>query len=440
MPPCNDQDVTPRLSNELVLSIFEQDLPTATLAACAQTCRSWNPLATSVLYKHVTLTSTQNFTSWSAVATPQLDKTIETLTICITKVQNANGSENPATTMEQLRQNLERLQSRVIGMAKLENLSIRTPKKLIRGLWVPNAAIAKVLDNVPSTCTGLELVIMNGPYQATAEDLESHLCVAIRRLMPKLQYVRFALPTLCSESFGCVNPGSPIHEPAFTATDLPKLREGIFILASPKLGNSVERFDKPCNPAVSLAGMTVVIENLVSLVRSGKAPAIEKLWVYDCLASPRDDGYSYGAIVRRDVLSSKSLTFPWNDIAPLKRADSFFIRMPAEEGGEDMITTRANAACLTERHVWLTAANGARLPAALMTKHGLREDCPVQTRERWFENSKISTALWKNESITGMRLLDGESGDLLEDRPAAFRIPDGWQSGDMGMGFLKRVE
>ncbi|KAI1465969.1 uncharacterized protein F4812DRAFT_91139 [Daldinia caldariorum] len=440
MPPHGDQEVISRLSNELLLLVFNQNLPSATLAACAQTCKSWNRLATAVLYKHVTLTSTRKLASWSTATPPSLDATVQTLTICVTKVQTATGPEDPAITMEELRQSLGRLQVRISRMSELESLSITTPKKLTRGLWVSNTAISKILDNVPNKCLGLELVIRNGPYQASAEDAESHLCVAIRRLIPNLQFVRLALPSLCSECFGYVSSvDSPASEPIFTAVELPKLRECIIILASPKLGNNVERFDKPCNPDVSLASVNAIVESLVSLAGLGKAPAIEKLWVYDCLPGSDDEGYSYGAFVRRDVLANKSYTFPWNDIAPLKRADSFFIRMPEEEGGDDMITTRDNAACLVERHAWLTVGNGARLPAALMTKHGLHEqDCPVQTRTQWFESSKISTALWKNESDTGMRLLHGESGDLLENRPAVFRIPESWERGVLG--FLRKAE
>ena len=104
-----------------------------------------------------------------------------------------------------------------------------------------------------------------------------------------------------------------------------------------------------------------------------------------------------------------------------------------------MLTTRDNASCLVERHAWQTAVNGTRLPAALMTRFELCEqDFPEQTRAQWSASSRISSALWKNENDTGMRLLDGEVGDLLEDRPAVLRIPEGWQRGFMG--FLKKIE
>ncbi|KAK2074976.1 hypothetical protein P8C59_009142 [Phyllachora maydis] len=430
----NGQNIISRLSDKLLLSIFQEHLATATVLACARSCRRWHALATTVLYRHLTLTNSDKLTSWAAAAPSSLDPMVESLTVGITVVRTAAGPQDPDTTMTQLRQNLERLAARVRGMSKLASLSVTTPKKLTRGLWVPHQDMTKVLDSVPSTCSSLELVIRNGPHQASAEEAECHLCVAIRRLMPQLQFVRLALPSVCPESFGQVSTDLP----AFGAIELPKLEEGIFILASPRMGNSVERFDVPCTANTSLAGMAAMVESLASLVEAGKARAIKKLWVYDCLASPDGEGFSYGAFVRRDILAKKSLTFPWTDIAPLKRADSFFIRLPAEEGGEDMITTRDNAAFLVERHAWKEAWNGARLSAALMTEYGLVEhDCPVRTRERWFADSGISTALWKDEKDTGVRLLDGESGDLLEDRPAGFRIPEGWERGFMG--FVKRA-
>ncbi|KAI0190300.1 hypothetical protein F4808DRAFT_29819 [Astrocystis sublimbata] len=427
------------LSNELVLSILESDLPSAALAACALTCKNWNRLATAILYKHVTLTTSLTLARWSAAAPPRLDATIQSLTMCITKVQTAMGPETPATTMERLQESLDRLEHRINGMSNLKSLSITTPKKLTRGLWVPNPAIAKVLDNLPSTCLSLELVVRNGPFPPTLEHTDSHLCIAIRRLMPSLEFARLALPSLCSECFGSSLVDLHTGNPIFNPLNLSKLRELIVVLASPKLGNRAERFDKPCTPDSLLTGMTAVVQSLESVVSSGNAPAMTKSWVYDCLPAVDDDGYSYGAFVRRDILAHKSYTFPWNDIAPLKRVDSFCIRMPAEErGGEDMITTRDNAACLVERHAWLTATNGARLPSALVDTYGFHEkDCPVQDRDEWFASSGISTALWKNENETGMRLLEGESGDLLEDRPAVFHIPQGWQR--RNLGFIERV-
>ncbi|KAI0869625.1 hypothetical protein GGS24DRAFT_478238 [Hypoxylon argillaceum] len=74
----------------------------------------------------------------------------------------------------------------------------------------------------------------------------------------------------------------------------------------------------------------------------------------------------------------------------------------------------------------------------LMANYQLpRQSCIVQTRAEWSANNKHSTQLWVNENKTGVRLLDGEMVALLEDRPAVFRIPEGWRQDQLG--FLERV-
>ncbi|KAI0540487.1 hypothetical protein GGR58DRAFT_499064 [Xylaria digitata] len=378
----NGSDWISQLSNELLLQIFEYDLTTATLVRCMLCCKRWKELVISVLYKHVTLISTEKLSRWIAATPPSLDSTIKSLT---------------------LRLDLDKLAVRLQRMVTLRSVSISTstPENLAYGLWIPDLSVAKILQNIPKTCSNLELAAL-----------------------------RLALPCICSESFGSFLSQSSTSTPEFGLMQAPKLQNCIIRLASACGGGDVERFDGTCNHDVSLSGVKAFVECLLFLTASGQAPLLQKLWVCDALPRGNDSRVSYEAFVRRDILAKKSHTFPWNVIASSHKAkNGLFIRMPAEEGGQDLV----------EGHAWITATNGARLPATVMAKYRLpRQHCITQTRAEWSASSKISTMLWVNERVTGMRLLDAETGGLLENRPANFRKPEGWRRDPSGLG-LERV-
>ncbi|KAI0857917.1 hypothetical protein F4860DRAFT_333446 [Xylaria cubensis] len=437
----NNKNLTSRLANEVLLNIFEDDLTTATLASCAICCKRWSALATSILYKHIALTGTQKLSRWIATAPGSLDSTIESLTIYVTKDWNEDGSDSDANAMEQVRQDLNQLPARLRQMTKLRSFSIFTPTGRIPSSWIPNSLTEKILQAIPANCSSLEIFI-DERLPDSSEQEKSHLCVSIRQLLPQLQYLRLALPCLCPESFGCVPAQSSAGPPDFFPADAPKLRECIIRLATPFGGGDVRRFDGPCNFGVSVFGVEAFVKCLLAMVDVGKVPLIEKLWVCDAL--PKIDIHentSYGAFIRRDVLTRKSHTFPWNRLIPHPiTKNHFLIRMPGEEGGKDLLTTQQGAAFLVERYGWMTARNGSRLPANLMYKYRLpRQESFIQTREEWSASSQNMTQLWRNETTTGMRLLEGETGDLLEDRPAEFQIPEGWRWDSYGLGFMEKA-
>ncbi|KAI1738206.1 hypothetical protein F4680DRAFT_193300 [Xylaria scruposa] len=443
----HDTDSISRLSNEILLKIFEDDLTTtATLASCATCCKRWSALATSVLYRHVALTGTRKLSRWIAAApeSPPLSSATESLTIYVTKDWDEDGPDSDANAMEQVRQDLDRLPARLRQMARLRSFSIFTPEGRTPASWAPSSSVEKILQAIPANCSSLE-VFIDGRLQPADDSSEqqetSHLCISIRQLLPQLQYLRLALPCLCPESFGSVSAQTSAGPSDFVPADAPELRECIIRLASPFGGGDVKRFDGPCNPGVSISGVEAFVKCLLTMVDARKMPLIEKLWVCDAL--PKIDIHantSYGAFVRRDVLTKKSHTFPWNRLPPHPVTNNYFlVRMPGEEGGEDLLATKQGAEFLVERCGWMTAGNGSRLPASLMHKYRLpRQESVVQTREEWSASCRKTTQLWKNETTTGMRLLEGETGDLLEDRPAELQVPEGWRWDEFDLGFLEK--
>ncbi|KAI1326705.1 hypothetical protein F5Y16DRAFT_374403 [Xylariaceae sp. FL0255] len=426
-------DFTSRLPNELLLSILEYGLSQATLAASALCCNRWNVLASSVLYKHIALRDTREFFNWVNTAPTALDLNIETLTISISTVipLPEHTSIDPEAQITQLRWHLDQLAARIRQMTKLRSFSITTPPphKLHPRVRIPDSSIASCLDNISDSCSSLELEIRNGPASAVHKDPDTHLCVSIRRLIPQLQFLRLDLPSLCP---GCFKSQSPINPRVFVPIEAPGLRECIIVLAYPHGWASVEKVNikERCKTlsADRSTAKRAVVASLLDLTCSGKAPLMKRLWAYDALPSPGPDLYSYGVYVRRDIIAQRSHTFPWRSVGTAFKGIAFFIRMPEETGGQDVLTDRDNAAHVIEENTWVTTVNGVRLPAALVETYQLeKKDYRVQTRADWAASTDITTELWLNEASTGVRLLNGETGHLLEDRQAEFRIPPGWR-------------
>ncbi|KAK9414079.1 putative F-box domain-containing protein [Seiridium unicorne] len=435
MHPNNHRDWISQLSNDLLLLVFERETAPAALTQSILCCKRWKILATSVLYRHVAL-DTKNFSRWSRTGPPALDATIETFTLCVTDVRIEAGREPAATTMERLRLDLDRLPSRLRNMVQLRSLSIHTPAQLPRGLWIPESSMAEILHHVPGTCSSLEVDVRDSRPESHPDKSETHICVSIRRLMPQLQFLRLGLPCLCPASVGDISEASSISTPDFTPAEAPNLRECIIKLREPSFGASatVKKFDIACNSEVRVVGIKAFAECLQALVHSGRAPSLKKLWILDALPQ-RDQWTSFGALVRRDVLADKSQTLPWKNIAPGgKSKNGLLIRMPADEGGEDLLATMQDIWDLVEGHSWITASDGTRLPAFIMGRYRLpQRDRTVQIKEEWLATNRISTHLWADENETGMRLLHAETGSLLEDSPAEIHVPEGWRRDASGI-------
>lgn len=427
-----------QLPTELLLRIYQCDLPPGTLSRCMCCCRRWRSVASLVLYKHVGL-DMQGLSRWINSGSASNDVTIETLTVRITEAGTGTATARapPDHALRQLRLDLDRLAERLRHMGKLRSLSIHAPARLPRGLWVPEPSLANVLNNVPGTCSSLEIDLSDVRYSGHPSKNETHLCSSVRRLLPQLRFLRLSLPNVCPEIFGSrCDPTSAIA-PAFTPSQAPRLQEVTIKLfgASP-----VIRRSQGCSSS-DASVVRVLIEHLQTFARSGGAPSLRKLWVLDGL--PQKLSFdSYAAVVRRDVLADISQTLPMKNISPgRKENDGFLIRMPAEDGAGDMLSTLEGIQMLAEKDTWIAAANGTRLPSTVMEKEdGLTPAGPIiRTAEEWRATSEISTILWEEESKTSQRLLEAETGGLLEDRVSFIRVPEGWRRDLNGFG-LERID
>ncbi|KAI2469136.1 hypothetical protein F4781DRAFT_236375 [Annulohypoxylon bovei var. microspora] len=422
------------LSNELLLSIFESELPPSTLLQCMLCCKRWSPLSSSVLYKHLALT-TDTLSRFVSCPSSK-DALVETFTLRIIPVRSPEA-EN---IIRQLQSNLDELTSRLAKMVNLQSFSLFAPSKLPSSHWVPDTSIAVILSSLPQTCVCLELNVKYLPHVGIVDgDEEVHLCASIRQMIPRLRFLRLNLPKICPEAFGF---GFDRAQPSVVATDFksveaPHLKKCLIKIAEPRHTFGLERSPVCGCPNANI--VTVLANHLQVFKAPSNAPVLERLWIAD--VSPTTDLYStFHAFVRRDILAEKSQFLPYKNIGLHKfNKEGIFIRMPAEEGGEDLVSTIEGVMSLAEQHAWVETIHGTRIPSAEISKrHSLALAKPViRTADEWFAKTNITCMLWADEEKTATRLLDATEEGLTEDSTMTLRIPDGWTRPEGG--FLRKL-
>lgn len=68
---------------------------------------------------------------------------------------------------------------------------------------IPQRSITRLVEDLPISCTSLELDThanddRNNDYHGTP----SHVCTALRRIMPRIQHVRLRIGAMCASMFG----------------------------------------------------------------------------------------------------------------------------------------------------------------------------------------------------------------------------------------------
>ena len=196
----------PLATPEILLKIFEwigRDCD-ATLIASILCCKKWRPLAESVLYSDVFL----NVHRLTRFLDTYTDRRIRSLTLAMDLIQlNPYDSTLAVQTATARLEALRRLSSHIKKMA-LKSLSITIDFPFP---FTASLELSSIVNNLPDSCTCLDIDTKHSGFVFPSTDLNdqptSHVCDAIRTILPRLEHLRLRRPQLCSALFG-----TKIHE------------------------------------------------------------------------------------------------------------------------------------------------------------------------------------------------------------------------------------
>lgn len=362
------------LPNEILLQIFECGLPTFTLFTCILICKQWTNLASSVLYRHVLLT-THTLTRWTANSPQSRDSIIESFTLQINPDPSSAASFEALVAPCQLRTDLALLPSRIANMKSLRSFSLRVlrrppPRSPPSYMWIPESLLAAIISQLPAGCSSLEIYFRD---KKPISD-PCHLCPIIRRLISQLRYLRLDLPSLCPEAFGEVTKS---HSSPFNPMEALYLEQCVIRVFVSSIPNFVIHTEVCGSPGRNIS--IVLADCLQAFASSGKCPKLEQLCILDALPLEKHHA-SYQSSVRRDVSGKGSLVLPYTHILQSKRGENHLIRMSLDHNNgtsAGVVSTWDSVNKFAEGHVWDEAIIGARLPASILPRTSLMSAVPV---------------------------------------------------------------
>lgn len=411
-----------------------------------------------LLYNHIVVDS-QNLEIFGNTFPVSKSDLVQSLTIQIDPVQPARDPAAPEYAIYAFVEDEEQMQlhgsentqclwrhlrntpNRIARMVNLTTFSFTiTRKETTVGFWIPRPIIADLLRDLPSSCVNLEIDTRGHDFLTHGY---GHLCDNIRAVLPRLHHLRLRLNVMCPALFGtgyCTGPRDnvyanfkPVNAPYLRTVAINCIPLGMSESESRICGTFQEIHNDPYNVTIQKARITLV--HTLSLAKDASCfPAAGKIHVMSVLPAEDWDRSGYTSFVRGDVLSNVGLAIPVCKIGGFDLQDDLLARLPNEH---EYIGHPSAIEDLAEGEMWTESIGGARAPAALATKRDSmlpKKTLLAQDTVSWkASHPRKSCMLWVNEKASGIRLLDPECRQGLQDitsanvAPVTEKTPAGWR-------------
>lgn len=423
-----------KLTPETLLKIFEfnsQD-GDAALVASILCCKRWRPLAESVLYGDVFLNAhrlTKFLDTYS-------DRKIRSLTLVMDPVPV--DPYDPTLAVQTATARLEALQRLRSYIKRMGLISL----SIIIDFPFPYTAsleLSSIVNNLPNSCTCLEIDVKHSGFIShRTADLDSpptsHVCDAIRTILPRLEHLRLRCPQLCSALFGT---SAKSHEQdarfeTVCATNLMSCLINLSLREPPGSSSEGSRA-APCGstlvPHIGVmhdfpSALNCLLARLQDFSHLNSA-RLERLWIVDVQTRDPTVPNSWAGWVRRDILSNTSVPIPIANIGGF-RNDAWLARIPTDSGqrAEDWLSSPERLETLAEGRFWSQTTSGIRLATPMLREY----DCVPKplTKELFLKKNRLTCTLWRNEEAIGQKLLPEAPGPLMEAWDLKERTPRGW--------------
>ncbi|MCJ1380567.1 hypothetical protein MMC17_003675 [Xylographa soralifera] len=340
------------------------------------------------------------------------------------------GESCESTEAENVWLRFRDLPCRLQSMKKLTTFSfiVLSPSQIphFREGNVMRQGIARIILSLPETCSALEIDTRGEDFDLNLPPGSFHLCDAIRAMLPRLKHLRLRTRMLCSYFYGekAVITSSTFDSSHFRPTAAPNLDTLVVNCVPYSPFHTVIRLCQNVQDA-----QPILAECLQALVKQGKYPESKRFYLLGS-QNYHDAGQStYAAFNRRDIIQNTTWTIPCRQITD--NEDDHLIRMP--DGGEYLSDT-ITIAQLAEGELWQETTKGIRLPHAVLAEQEAGtygrtlKHLPYESSRDWkARNPKTSCTLWRNETATGVKLLDAERRDgITGTLPLVEKTPTGW--------------
>ena len=445
-----DRPPVTKLTTEILLKVFEllsQDSDAA-LVASILCCKQWRPTAESVLYGDVFL-NTDRLARF--LDSYQSDRQIRSLTLVMDPVPvNPYDPTLAIQTATARLKALQQLGSRINKMA-LVSLSITVDFPLP---YTASPELCAIVNGLPNSCACLEIDIKHSSFILDSRaDLQSqptttrtittppppHMCDAIRMILPQLEHVRLRLPLLCAALFGAATKTkSNAQDSGFEAVRATNLRSCLINLSlrEPTGPSSSGSCAASCESGLiphigvmhdfpsALPPLLPVLQDFAHVNQT----RLERLRIIDVLTRDPSTPNSWAAWVRRDVLSNTSVPIPVANIGGLFN-DAWLARIPTDSGrAEDWLSSPGRLEGHAEGCFWNRTTRGVRLATSMLREYD-HVPGPL-TKELFLKKNRLTCMLWRNEDVTGKKLLPEAPGPLMELWDLTETTPIGWKRGN----------
>jgi hypothetical protein len=436
-------DILLEIFNLLALDSRKSNAPLLSSILC---CQKWRPLASSVLYRHVVLDQKR----LEAFLMNHTKCKLTSLTVTMDLLGVHPGDPSPAIAIANARKDCLRKLSSVIGELNPTTLSLSVD------LPFPCTAapmIIAILDNLPESCTALEIDLKHSgsfvPHMTPDSALtQPHLCDSIRRVLPRLEHLRLRLPRLCSSIFCGKPPGQDADRQIIRA---PFLKTCLINLSLRQPGPSNQgawaaecRESHDRTPHIGqleqLPSALPPMEGTIRDFAETNSKNLERLWIIDVQPLDLTVLHSYAGWIRRDFLSKESFPIPIWDMG-IFSGGACAARVPSltdPEEVEDWVSKIERLETVAEGGTWAETQMGARLPTWGVNKSKPPRD--ILPGRRYREESHTSSMIWHNEDVTGEVLLPRGPGELMKHWEVNEATPPGWTRDDYNGSPMTRIE
>ncbi|KAI0844027.1 hypothetical protein F5Y00DRAFT_274504 [Daldinia vernicosa] len=203
---------------ETLLEIFKRlaEDGDATLVPSVLCCRKWQPLALCILYDDVVLNQQRLIKFVENCADHEIRSlTLHTDAIPINPYDPTEARQTAEARLEALR----RLRPRITRLKPISiSIVVHVPFP-----YMASSEISSIIDSLPASCISLEVDMRYGSnIQNLTVDSQphSHMCDAIRAILPRLQHIRLRLPRICPVIFSAESPSQNAHRQPIRAAGL----------------------------------------------------------------------------------------------------------------------------------------------------------------------------------------------------------------------------